>query len=94
VGEGDGWGVDLDCEKGVERVNHAKLRSVVKQRVADRRVWPRLDRDLKAGVLTDEGLEARGEGTPPGGPVSPWRAKLRLDGLGQAWARRGSRGVR
>jgi RNA-directed DNA polymerase len=68
--------------------------SLVQQRVADRRVWPRIDRDLKAGALTDEGLEATGEGTPHGGPWSPWRAKLWLDGLDTELERRGQRCVR
>jgi RNA-directed DNA polymerase len=67
--------------------------SLVKKRVADRRVWPRIDRDLKAGALTDEGLEATGEGTPPGGPWSPWRANLWLDSLDKELERRGQRFV-
>jgi hypothetical protein len=93
-GEGDGWVVELDGEQGCDRVTHDQLRSVVKKRVADRRVWPRSDRDRKAGARTDEGLEATGAGTPHGGPWSPWRANLRRDGRDQAWERRGHRCVR
>jgi RNA-directed DNA polymerase len=37
VGEGYGWVVDLDLEKFFDRVNHDKLMSLVKKRVADRR---------------------------------------------------------
>jgi RNA-directed DNA polymerase len=94
LGEGDGGVVALDVEKCFDRVNHATLMRVVKQRVADRRVLPLIDRDLTAGARTDEGLEATGEGTPPGGPRSPVRAHLRLDGLDQEWERRGHRCVR
>jgi RNA-directed DNA polymerase len=94
LGEGYGGAVDRDREKVCDRVNHDTLMSLVKARVADRRVLPRIDRYLKAGVLTDEGLEATGEGTPHGGPVSPLRANRRLDGLDRALERRGHRFVR
>ena len=53
------------------RGNQDKLMSLVKKRVADRRVLQLIDRDLKAGALTDAGLEATVEGTPHGGPWSP-----------------------
>jgi RNA-directed DNA polymerase len=75
-------------------VNHDKLRSLVKQRVEDRRVRKRIDRDLKAGAVTDVGVEATGEGTPHGGPVSPRLANLRLDELDKELERRGHRVVR
>jgi RNA-directed DNA polymerase len=91
---GYGWVVDLDLEKCFDRVNHDTLRSLVKERGADRRVWPRIDRDLKAGALTDGGLEATVEGTPQGGAVSPLLAHLLRDGLDQELAQRGQRCVR
>jgi RNA-directed DNA polymerase len=88
------WVVDLDLEKFFDRVNHDKLMSRVKERVADRRVLQLIDRYLKAGALTDEGLEATAEGTPQGGPVSPLLANLLLDGLDKELERRGHRFVR
>jgi RNA-directed DNA polymerase len=91
---GYSWVVDLDLEKFFARVNHDKLMSRVKERVADRRVLQLIDRDLKAGALTDEGLEATAEGTPQGGPVSPRLANLLLDGLDKELERRGHRFVR
>jgi RNA-directed DNA polymerase len=94
LGEGYGWVVDLDLEKFFDRVNHDKLMSVVKKRVADRRVLQLIDRYLKAGALTDEGLEATVEGTPQGGPLSPLLTNLLLDGLDQELERRGHRFVR
>jgi RNA-directed DNA polymerase len=94
LGEGYGWVVDLDLEKFFDRVNHDKLMSLVKARVADRRVLQLIDRYLKAGALTDEGLEATVEGTPQGGPLSPLLANLLLDGLDQELERRGHRFVR
>jgi RNA-directed DNA polymerase len=64
--EGYDWGVDLDLEKVFDRVNHDKLMSLVKGRVAERRVLHLIDRDLKAGALTGDGFEATVEGTPQG----------------------------
>jgi RNA-directed DNA polymerase len=78
----------------LDRVNHAKLMSLVKGRVSDRRVRQRIDRDLKAGALTGDSCEATPEGTPPGGPLSPWLANLLLDGLEKELERRGHRCVR
>ena len=94
LGEGYGWVVDLDLEKFFDRVNHDKLMSLVKKRVADRRVLPLIDRYRKAGALTDEGLEATVEGTPQGGPLSPLLTNLLLDGLDKELERRGHRFVR
>jgi RNA-directed DNA polymerase len=92
--EGHSWVVDLDLEKFFDRVNQDKLMSLVKERVADRRVLRLIDRYLKAGALTDEGLEATVEGTPQGGPLSPLLANLLLDELDQELERRGHRFVR
>jgi RNA-directed DNA polymerase len=86
--------VDLDLEKFFDRVNHDKLMSLVKERVADRRVLKLIDRYLKAGALTGEAFEATAEGTPQGGPRSPLLSNLRLDGLDKALERRGHRFVR
>ena len=86
--------VDLDLEKFFDRVNHDKLMSLVKQRVAERRVLQLIDRYLKAGALTGEGLEATLEGTPQGGPLSPLLANLLRDGLDKELERRGHRFVR
>jgi RNA-directed DNA polymerase len=94
LGEGSGWVVDLDGAQVCERVNHDQRLSLVKKRVADRRVLPRIDRSLKAGALTEAGLEATGEGTPHGGPGSPLLAQLRRDGLDTELERRGQRFVR
>jgi RNA-directed DNA polymerase len=92
--EGYSWVVDLDLEKFFARGNPDTLMSLVKERVADRRVLKLIDRDLKAGALTDEGLEATVEGPPQGGPVSPRLANLRLDELDKEGERRGHRFVR
>src|SRR5919109_3893550 len=94
LGEGYGWVVDLDLEKFFDRVNHDKLMSLVKKRVADRRVVQLIDRYLKAGALTGDGFEATVEGTPQGRPLSPLVANLLLDRFDKELERRGHRFVR
>jgi RNA-directed DNA polymerase len=94
LGEGYGGVVDLALEKFFDRGNQAKLLSLVKKRVADRRGLQRIERDLKAGVMTDAGVAATVEGPPQGGPLSPLLTHLLLDGLDQEWERRGHRLVR
>jgi RNA-directed DNA polymerase len=91
---GHSWVVDLDLEKFFDRVNQDKLMSRVKARVTDRRALQLIDRHLKAGALTGDGFDATPEGTPQGGPLSPLRANLRLDGLDQELGKRGHRFVR
>jgi RNA-directed DNA polymerase len=53
-----------------------------------------IDRALKAGALTDEGLEATVEGAPQGGVWSPLLANRLLDELDKALERQGHRFVR
>ena len=86
--------VDLDLEKFFDRVKQDKLMSLVKGRVADRRVLQLSDRYLKAGALTGDGFEMTTEGTPQGGPLSPLRANLLLDQFDKELERRGHRFVR
>jgi RNA-directed DNA polymerase len=94
LGEGYSWVVDLDLEKFFDRVNQDKLMSLVKKRVAERRVLKLIDRSLKAGAMTDAGFEATVEGTPQGGPLSPLLTNLLLGGLDKELERRGHRLVR
>lgn len=67
-GEGYGWVVDLDLETCFDQVNHDQLMHLGKERVVERRMLKRIDRTLKAGELTAEGMEAIVEDTPQGGP--------------------------
>ncbi len=94
VREGYSGVVDLDLEKFFARVTQDKRMSRVKERVTDRRGRKLIDRDRKAGALTDEGWEATVEGTPQGGPWSPRFANRLRDELDKEWARRGHRLVR
>jgi len=86
--------VDLDLEKFFDRVNHDKMMSLVRDRVADRRVRRLIRRYLQAGMLSGDAYIPRSEGTPQGGPLSPLLANLLLDQLDQELEKRGHRFVR
>jgi len=81
--------VDLDLEKFFDRVNHDKMMSLVRGRVADWRVNRLIRRCLKAGMLTGDVYVPRSEGTPQGGPLSPLLSNLLLDQLDQELEKRG-----
>ena len=65
------------------------------QRVSDRRVLDLVRRMLKAAVVMPDGTRvAVEEGTPQGGPLSPFLSNIVLDEFDQELARRGLRFVR
>jgi RNA-directed DNA polymerase len=86
--------VDLDLEKFFDRVNHDKMMSLVRARIADRRVRRLIRRYLQAGMLSGDAYIPRSEGTPQGGPLSPLLANLLLDQLDRELEKRGHRFVR
>ena len=59
--------------------------------VADKRLLRIVGRFLEAGMMRDGVKEARHEGTPQGGPLSPLLANLLLDDLDKELERRGHR---
>ena len=92
--EGYIWVVDIDLEKFFDRVNHDKLMGRLAKRITDKRVLKLVRSFLNAGVL-DQGLvKPTDEGTPQGGPLSPWLSNVVLDDLDQELERRGHRFVR
>jgi RNA-directed DNA polymerase len=78
---GKRWVVDLDLEKFFDRVNHDVLMARVTRRVGDARVLKLIRRFLEAGMLRGGVVEARTEGTPQGGPLSPLLSNILLDDL-------------
>ena len=91
VNAGKCWVVDLDLEKFYDRVNHDVLMARVARKVSDRRMLALIRSYLKSGVLAGGVVEARMEGTPQGGPLSPLLSNILLDDLDRELERRGHR---
>jgi len=73
--------VDLDLEKFFDRVNHDMLMARVARRVKDKRLLRLLWRYLESGVMLGGVIQEREEGTPQGGPLSPFLSNILLDDL-------------
>ncbi len=88
------WVVDIDLEKFFDRVDHDVLMGEVRKRVSDWRVLRLIRGYLESGILIDDALHERTEGTPQGGPLSPLLANLLLDRLDRELEKRNHRFVR
>lgn len=86
--------MDLDLEKFFDRVNHDMSMARVAKRVGDKRLLRIIRAFLNAGVLEDGLVRATEEGTPQGGPLSPFLSNRMLDDLDREPERRGLRFVR
>ena len=86
--EGRNVVVDIDLEKFFDRVNHDILMSRLSRRVQDKRMLKLIRRYLEAGVMIGGLEEARREGTPQGGPLSPLLSNILLDDLDKELERR------
>ena len=53
----------------------------VARRITDERVLKLIRRFLEAGMMADGLTQPRKQGTPQGGPLTPWTQKITLVGL-------------
>lgn len=94
VVEGRTWVVDIDLEKFFDRVNHDILMGRLAKRVEDPMVLRAVRRYLEAGVMAAGIKVKRDEGTPQGGPLSPFLANVYLDEVDKELEQRGHAFVR
>ena len=89
--EGKDWVVDMDITQFFDHVNHDILMGRIAQVIRDKRVLHLIGKYLRRGALAGGLVEARVEGTPQGGPLSPLLANIYLDALDKELERRGHR---
>lgn len=88
------WIVNMDLSKFFDEVDHERLLSKLRKRVADRRVIHLIDRYLKSGMMINGIEEKRQKGTPQGSPLSPLLSNIVLDELDKELEKRGHLFVR
>src|ERR1700681_2717460 len=86
---GKEWIVDADLKDFFGSVDHAKLLTLVAQRVADGRVLRLIEAMLKAGSYGKGRLFPTERGTPQGGVVSPLLSNILLTPFDQEMRRKG-----
>jgi RNA-directed DNA polymerase len=83
------WVVDLDIKGFFDTINHELLMRAVRRHTQAKWVLLYVERWLKAPVKLKEGeLQARDQGTPQGGVVSPLLANLFLHYVFDKWMQR------
>jgi RNA-directed DNA polymerase len=94
VKEGYRYVVDIDLEKFFDRVCHDRLMSRLARRIGDKRVLKLIRSYLEAGIMENGLVTVPTEGTPQGGPLSPFLSNVVLDELDKELEARGHRFVR
>jgi len=80
-----GWVLEIDIEKFFDRLDHAKLMEILRQRVHDGVVLRLIGKWLNAGVLEDGCTTHSSIGTPQGGVISPLLANVYLHEVLDRW---------
>lgn len=79
------WLIDVDIRKFFDTLDHAHLRTFLRQRVRDGVLLRLIDKWLSAGVLEGGELTYPEEGTPQGGVISPLLANVYLHYVLDVW---------
>jgi RNA-directed DNA polymerase len=83
------WVFEADIAACFDEIDHTALMGRVRDRIGDNRVLGWVKAFLKAGVLTEEGLNREtNTGTPQGGILSPLLANIALSVLDEHFARK------
>jgi group II intron reverse transcriptase/maturase len=85
MGLGGCWLVEVDIQKFFDTLDHAHLRSLLRQRVRDGVLLRLIDKWLSAGVLEGGVLTHPEAGTPQGGVISPLLANVYLHSVLDVW---------
>jgi RNA-directed DNA polymerase len=93
------WVFEADIEACFDEIDHTALMARVRNRVGDKRVLSLVNAFLRAGILTEEGLNRKTiTGTPQGGILSPLLANIALSVLDEhfttKWGALGARSTR
>jgi len=94
INEGYQEVIDLDMKSFFDRVNHQKLLSLLKVKLADPILMKLIRKFLKSGLMLNGVVQQRQEGTPQGGPLSPLLSNILLNELDKELEKRGHRFVR
>lgn len=86
--------VNIDLSKFFDRVQHDVLMNRVARKVRDKRVLRLIGRFLRAGVMVEGVVQPTEQGTPQGGPLSPFLSNILLDDLDKELEHRGLKFVR
>jgi group II intron reverse transcriptase/maturase len=81
--------VDVDLEKFFDRVNHDILIDRFSKRVKDQSIIRLVRAYLNADIMSHGVVQARYQGTPQGGPLSPLLANILLDEVDKELQKRG-----
>jgi len=81
------WVFEADIEACFDMIDHAALLARLRRRVKDKRILGLVGAFLRAGILSEEGLNRETiTGTPQGGILSPLLANIALSALDEHFA--------
>ena len=83
------WVFEADIKACFDEIDHSTLMDRVRNRIGDKRVLALVKAFLRAGILTEDGLDRTTiTGTPQGGILSPLLANIALSVLDEHFARK------